>query len=418
MNRFLKGKKGSALVLSLAVMLLLVGLTAAMVPFINSQIRHSALNVNAVEAQYAAEAGAKRAIVGIVKSRKDWAWIGLPNPVANGSEATKYYVATISPAITDGAAPVGGTYTVTSTGTVNGFKKTVVATVKSGGSGSGEVFTYVIGANGNMVIHSGSRITGDVYSNGQIITTSGDKMVIGSAYYSSDQKGDAPKIENGNNVSGGAPQLIAAISFDIDALWPKLSSSGTAITTTWAPYGQWGGHTYPLVDVSSDSTKPDYYYNGNYDLNGHSYSIASGTSVTIFVNGNFTLMSGSSINGGDLTIYATGDVALNGGTLNNTTTKVYAGGNINLSSNSSITTNAGLVYAKGNIYINGIAAPKCLIVAGKNVTANSGSVVGGVYADGTVTVNGGTLNYDNAISQTLGLSAGDGSYAITWSGSS
>jgi len=50
--------------------------------------------------------------------------------------------------------------------------------------------------------------------------------------------------------------------------------------------------------------KPIYYYDGNYDFNGHSFTIPPGESVIIYVNGSFKFNYGSTITGGNLTIHA------------------------------------------------------------------------------------------------------------------
>ena len=59
------------MVLALLFVMFTTLLAAGALPFINSNVRFSAMNADVVEAQYAAEAGAKRAIIGIANSRTD-----------------------------------------------------------------------------------------------------------------------------------------------------------------------------------------------------------------------------------------------------------------------------------------------------------------------------------------------------------
>lgn len=409
MFRRIQKRNGSALLLGVMVMMFSIIIISGIMPLVNTQVLNSAVNSNLVEAQYAAEAGAKRAIVGIMKSRTDWTWSlnNTSNPLADGTAGKKYYITSISPSISNGSKPVSGTtYTVTSNGYVNGVSKKVVAVVKSK---SGGIFSYALASNGTITISSNSHITGDVYSNGLIDTNGSGEMITGKVYYS----GTTPTIEKASNVSGGTPEKVAtAVTLDTTTLWPTITKAGSDLSTTWTQ-GQWGNHTYALSDLVSNSTQSDYYYNSSYNLNGHSYTIASGTSVIIYVAGDFTLMSGSSITGGNLIIYATGNVNFNGGAVSNDSIKVYAGGTINLSSNSSIVNNYGLLFAKGDVNLNGGSAINSIVVSGGTVNANSGSTVAGIYAKTAAKMNGTTVTYNSSVTQSLGLSSGG--FTVTWS---
>ena len=383
MKQYLKNQKGSTMMLALITIVFLSIIVSGLMPLINSQVLHSTMNNDTVEAQYAAEAGAKRAIVGIKNNRTDWAWVRSSTEIPQNTfvdGTNKYYTTAIGPPIPNNAAPTTNTdYTITSHGYVGNAHKTVVVKVTSASTAENSPFKYAAFTKGNMLIQN-PQIIGDIYSNNNIKTTSSAKMVTGKAY------SKTQSIENSSSISGGYIQTNEALTLDIASLIPTLAMTGTNLKATWSN-GQWGNHTYTLNSGS-------YYYDGDYDLNGHSYNIAAGDSVTIYVKGNFNLMSKSSITGGNLTIYSTKDIYFNGGSLNNSSTKVYSNGNIQLSSNSSITNSSGMIVATGNVHLAG-GSTNSIIVAGGNVAGNKGSNVSGIYANGTLTMNGATVTYND-----------------------
>lgn len=396
MKYFFKNQKGSTMVLVLLSMVILAIFLSGLIPMINSQLSFSSLNNDAVEAQYAAEAGAKRAIVGLKNNRTDWAWAtgNVSNLFIDGT--TKYYTTSISPTIADTTSPISNTkYTITANGYVGNAHKKVTVIVQTPATASGP-FTYATFSKGDMLIQN-PLIIGDIYSNGNIKTTSAAKMVTGTAY------SKTQSIENSLNISNGYKQANTPLVLDINSIIPALAMTGTNLTTTWTN-GQWGNSTYPLTSGS-------YYYNGDYDLNGHSYSIAPGENVTIYVNGTFNLDSGSSITGGNLTIYAKNNINFNGGLLNNSVSKVYAGGNIQLSSNSSITNTSGMLVAKGTMQLAGGSATNTVIMADGNVAGQGGSVAG-IYTNGTVTMTGAAVTYNNTVMQSLGFSGDSTPFSI------
>ena len=68
-------RQGSVTILAIGVMLFLGIILSGVMPMITQEVRSGTLNRDAVEAQYAAEAGLKRALTGLVVADKDWDWV-------------------------------------------------------------------------------------------------------------------------------------------------------------------------------------------------------------------------------------------------------------------------------------------------------------------------------------------------------
>lgn len=377
-----KNTKGAG-ALAIIVLLFLGIIGAAFTTLSNSSLLTASRTRDDIGAQYLAEAGAQWAIAQI-KANANYTTANTSSTSVNPGS----YLVRVE--------NVSSTKKIVSTGTINGSSRTVVLIVTPPSSGGNKMFNSTVYSIGNMRI-TNPKIYGDVGTNGYLeITTSVPDTVTGSAYSSTSL------YYSSAVVTKGFKPVTEPASLDVDSMMPNLTMTGTNLTSTWTS-GQWGNYTYPLSSGA-------YYYNGNYDLNGHSYSISAGQNVTIYVNGTFTLMSGSKINvnGGTLTVYATGGVNFNGGSIvgtNGAVSKVYARGAVNLSNNSSIS-GACLITALDNVGINGIAASNTVIISKTYVKGSSGSTVAGIYSAGTIEMVGATATYNSATNAALGLAAG------------
>ncbi len=453
---------GSVSLLSIGVMLLLGIVIAGLLPMITAQVSLTSANQDSIEAQFAAEAGAKQGIVAIANA----AWAdGSTHNFLTDEDTTKYYVVSIIPGLSDGNGPNSDTvYTITSDGYVGKAHKRVVVKAKAlAGTGGSDVFKYAAFSNGNMLIQN-PMINGDVYTNNMLKTTSLARMVSGTAYCKTSA------VENESlNIAQKVNKDAKSLSLDLKMIsMPDLSMTGTNLRETWTN-GQWNGDTYALANGS-------YYYSGGYDLNGHSYTIASGEFVTIYVNGSFSLMSGSNITvspNSRLVVYANGNINFNGGSiLGNSTSnvEVYSKGTISLSSNSYVNAGTvtmlannsansysalqfnggsvnknlpgaiskiyangyvplndasvisgqgtGMLVATGNVSLNGGSGENTVIISGGNVQGNSGSTVAGIYANGSLTMVGATVNYKESVMQALELGSGEAATSVdvlSWS---
>lgn len=143
-----KSQSGIASFVALAVMLLLAGLGGAMLSASSSEIRTAAAYRDGVAAQYAAEAGAKRAVIELNKNTGNWTGI---SDVSVG--AGKYSVSVAGPMLRR---------TITSTGTVNGASRQVILDVVPDNA-----YKYVIYSGQSMNI-GGIYVNGSVRSNQDI----------------------------------------------------------------------------------------------------------------------------------------------------------------------------------------------------------------------------------------------------------
>ncbi|MDT8901887.1 hypothetical protein [Anaeroselena agilis] len=119
-------QRGSVTVLAIVAMLFLGTIIAGLLPMLT--IKHGAGNADrdTMAARYAAEAGLKRAYAAISDHSDQWNWLSTQALVQNiplWDDSTTTYSVSISPAspaLATGYVPSQGTYTITSTGMVNG----------------------------------------------------------------------------------------------------------------------------------------------------------------------------------------------------------------------------------------------------------------------------------------------------------
>lgn len=104
MIHYIRGQKGSVVVIAIGFMLILGLFITTLLPYLSSVTRTSKMSQDQARAQFAAEAGAKRAIASFGKfsaqggtpgKATDWDWIGVNTSVLGAADTT------------------GGTYNVT-----------------------------------------------------------------------------------------------------------------------------------------------------------------------------------------------------------------------------------------------------------------------------------------------------------------
>lgn len=255
-----------------------------------------------------------------------------------------------------------------------------------------------------MVIN-GLKTTGDVMSNSKIIVNSHTANTItGTAYCEKDKY----TIYAPEAVSKGFKVPDANGNLNVDELMLHMinaTKSGLDIRSTWKN-GEWSGDTYPLTSNSS-------YYDGSYGMYNHSYSVDKDHSVIIYVNGDFNI--GKNITGGNITIYATGNITLNGGSIQASAGKsvsIYTNKVLSLNSGSSITESSVTALATTGINFNGGSINSTLpgsvskVYTNGNVALNDTSVIAGkgtglLVAAGKIDLNGGTA------AQTIIIAGGD-----------
>ncbi|QDR80254.1 hypothetical protein [Sporomusa termitida] len=404
--RHLRNQSGLSTMLALFIMAFAGIIVAGLTPMVTTQLKLTSVNKNLVEAQFVAEAGAKRAIVAIANGRTDWGWINNDSHNSFDGSEDKYYIVKINPPIDPFSAPEpGNTYTITSEGYVGDSQKTVTVNVKTGSQGGSGIYNYSAFSNGTLDINSTStQIIGDIASNTIInLNWSSTGTISGYAY--------APTVTAGNNtvnstnisqITAGAPKKLSNQG-TIDIPDPaSLMPSNPMANFPTLPIP--GGTNLKTISGNTLS-QSTYYCDGSYVVNKN-YTIPPGNSVTIYVNGTFTMEAGSRITGGNVTIYAKNGFSFTGGSINS------PNGTINLYTSSRMELNSAASYIKGNsvtIYaVAGIPITGGYIETGNNgtvnlytsgsLTVNSDTYVNGkeltVVATTNVTLNGGSINKD------------------------
>ena len=189
MKKILQSNRGVVTVLAIGVMLFLSVILAGVLPMITQEVRSGAINRDVLEAQYAAEAGLKRAIAGLVAGDKNWDWVTEKRTVPYTSEAGKTYKVELMldtpTSLTDGDPPSSGWYHLQSVGIVNNATKKVrvkVQLTKGGGGLTGALTNGVFGTaaiNVNSSTINGSAGTNTAFS-GYSSTINGNLTAVGS----------------------------------------------------------------------------------------------------------------------------------------------------------------------------------------------------------------------------------------------
>lgn len=211
-------KRGSVTVIGLVIVLFFIIMLAAIMPMTNTDAKISLMNRDNIQAQLAAEAGAKTAVAGLMQKSSNWAWIqNYPNnPNAFSNTSSVKYSVKLEPNIPDGSKPVSGkTYVVTSIGEVGTAKKTV--SVHYDVPTSGAIKNSAVYIAGSLTYDQHLNITGDIISGGVApagIEGSGNwqwgvdtsKMVFPAYDYAAFRAAAQPLptfVTNGNTVLSG-----------------------------------------------------------------------------------------------------------------------------------------------------------------------------------------------------------------------
>ena len=163
----MNNQRGSATVIALCLTFILGILSAGVAFMLNTEVHNSPKNRDVMEAKYAAEAGAKRAIIEFEKINNSqtpsWTWLNTDRAITNDSNTKKYHVITFlkSDTLKKPVTPVtttNNTYTIQSTGTVNGVSRTVIVSVEVSAGGNSAAPPSTPGYIGDVVLYSGQTI--------------------------------------------------------------------------------------------------------------------------------------------------------------------------------------------------------------------------------------------------------------------
>lgn len=447
----LKNQSGSSTIIALLLVAIFATMSAGLAPMIQTTTKYNGTNRDDLAAYYAAEAGAKRAILEFKKipaaKTPDFSWINSDRPLIKDLKE-KYHVLVflqsdaaktpLSSETLEAELKKGNTFIVQSTGTVGSFVKTITfPVVATAGSGS-DTFKYAAFSNGDMYICNTPTITGNIGSNGDIKIDSTTKVVSGTAYQPEPYRHyNKSWADNYNSLP---PFKIAnpAGTLDVNSLLPAMpaySAAGSTLSSSGGTYGE-----------------GSYYYNGTLSP---SRSIKTSGNVVIYVNGDLKLDSTDAITGDNLIIYSTRNIVLEeNSSIKAINLQLYAKGTIEFTNNSSIngetitiqttntssrsinynslssinknsTTAVTRMYSNGGIQftnsftLDGIAlvvgnsiemnsvinAPSTILVSAGAAQITNSSKIAGIYTNGKLEINSSpTITYKgDALIQGLGL---------------
>lgn len=288
----MNNQQGSVTITAVAVMIFLGILASAIGLSVMTDLKISKSDNDAVQAQFAAEAGAKRALNAFYKHADDWAWLNQTWPIAKKTDSVFYCVdirdnSNAQPLATT-KKPAPGKYTVTSIGTANGISKIVKVNIMvpssgvgggkltDGQGGSAEPFTKAIFAGGAISIDQHYNISGDIAANGAMVLY-GNGILSGS-YKQFANISPLPSFFSGGKFDGNL--------YKKGAKFP--SSAGTGYQLDQSLYYINGGLTInenTLLDVSSANKTTIIYVTGNLIIN-QNVGIAPDANILFLVCGN------------------------------------------------------------------------------------------------------------------------------------
>ena len=404
-------------------MLFLGIILSGVLPMITQEVRSGTQNRDGVEAQYAAESGAKRAITALLAASSDWSWLGVDKDFT--SEANKKYnvrflsssgkcsVAgcTSYTVPANGTAAPAGCYCVEAEGKVNGFAKKVYVAAKIAGSSMPEALQSIVFGNANIIMNNSAKINGSAGTNGYISMTSSQNAITGIATYNNNvQKSSSGTYnypltsvgsENGVNTTLAVPTFTVSFTAPAAPATPTVpasTSSWDSLVGTWhvtqsVPAGNYSTSNNLQSDRSqiTIANNTGLYVASRFSIDNSTWTM--GNNNLVFVrNGDMRLSSKSSLTmGNNSQIYATGFLDVDKSLIMGTNSTLYAGLGMQLEESSTVTLpGAATIYLADNSSHN---------VSGYSWIANNKSVLNlgtvgqasVLYCNGSANL-GGTIN--------------------------
>jgi hypothetical protein len=320
----IQNNRGAAAVIAIFTVLILGIFAAAIVPRATTELNLSTKNRDNTEAGFAAEAGVKRVLVGFLNYNSDWSWLQNDQQFA-GSVNKKYNVTVKNTANQDmpkSSPPAVDTYTISSTGTVNGATMTITVSVTMPIGYTGRSSTSSVGWN----FPTDTGMYGNTISiqNNDTISVGGAKVYVGSGGLSED---------NHSTPLTAITTTIKVPQFDINKI-KAAAGTQTSLPTT-----------------ANSTLSGTYYINGPLTLNQNTPNLTANNAI-IYVNGDLNITSNSFNLNGTVAIIANNIYINNNASLdqpllialNNITIKnnisvngaFIAGGTITIDNNASI----------------------------------------------------------------------------------
>jgi hypothetical protein len=366
---------------------------AGLLPAATMTLRTSVSGSDGLAAQYAAEAGAKRAIAEFYQTTQDWEWIdngadNWNNLDNSGSSQFHVTITKNNTALVPASPPIAGVYIITSTGRYNDVIKTVKVQITVGNSNNGtnqyvngNVFNeYGVYSLGNVYIWGGEnpKIYGDMgFAGNSVEISSGSNFLLSTIHVlNKEPSGWHTWLTNSMYVIDSSlgnmtvnlppiedmPSILTTLGTQPSGT-AQLTTSTTTLTNTAYYYN--GSYTRG-GNITATSSEATLYFNGQLHLSrqgSYGYgSITSSGDIVLYVNGDINLSNGSFIrsSGGNITIYGSGGLSLSGGSYIKSDTgnvTIITNNNINLTDNNnyiqaSTTGNLKVISRQGTISFN------------------------------------------------------------------
>jgi hypothetical protein len=367
MTAFFKNRRGSVTIMAVMILLVLGGLMAAASPMIINEVKMNTVNRDMIEAQYAAEAGAKVGIAAIYGNKEEWSWLGNAFSLTSGA-TNKTYSVTITPALT-GAPEAGKEYTITSIGTVNGSIKKVSVKVKAGGSGMPAALSSIVFGNANIIMNNSAKIYGSAGTNGYISMTSSSNEITGVATYNTNvQKSSSGTYnypitsvgsENGVSTTLAVPTFTVTFTAPTAPATPTVPSS----TSSWdSLVGTWqvtksvssgnystSGNLQSGQSTITTAANTGIYVNGGASFYKSTWSMGNNT-LMYMKNGGLSLTGATAMSlGSGSEIYMTGFLDVDQSLIMGANSTLYAGLGMQLEASSTVTMpGAAYIYLANN----------------------------------------------------------------------
>lgn len=318
----LKSQSGSAAILGILVIMFLGIVISGLLPWVTSLAQLAPKNKDAVEAEFIAESGAKRAVNEFNKfnlsQTSDWSWLNADIPVTNDQQdQSKIYNVKIylsgdtKKTSVIPSSKSNNTYTIESTGKVNGISKTVSVSISvTGGENGGGNPPVIPQMAGDTAIYAARslELKNGATINGASIASGGD-------------------ISAGNNLHIANPYTL----YENKTLtFPQFSAEA---------YKNYSG----LGSGSTNLNGGTYYISGDWTIDNN--ATFSGDGV-IFVNGDITFPQNVNFTG-KILIISTGNMdASNSNNVNFVNGVLVSYGNIDAKNSFNLT---GAIMATGSI---------------------------------------------------------------------
>jgi hypothetical protein len=246
-----QGEAGSITLIAIIVMVAFGILLAGLLPFITHTGVSAAYSVRSLQAHYAAEGGAKRAIVGLAQGSDSWGWLGNEVNLTDSMGTDIQYQVNIIPSLT--GVPADGTYTVTSVGTCGRSARTVKVQV---------TITRGIGMFPDIMA--------DLLIGGDIINQTSSNLEMGSSgNIAIAGKKDSDIILKNDLAKNFSTQIFTIPTID----FTKAMSGATALPLPSASNRTVNLQTEKVYSHNGTLNFDNKYKNCGYNANGNGYAI-------------------------------------------------------------------------------------------------------------------------------------------------